>query len=171
VQAVRDQAKQEVEAALTLRVRQKEEQIGSMQRPIEDHFWRSSASSASSWTSPCSCCEPCSALPAKPGTEKGLCLIRRTAQDRRRHRGRPPRDTDRTSCPSDRPCGTRPFPGCPLCRYSTAMTISRADGFIDPCIPTRAPKSCVDRKGCNSLMPLGTGGPSNLIAMQTDRPL
>jgi hypothetical protein len=34
--AVRDQAKQEVEAALTLRVREKEEQIASMQRQIED---------------------------------------------------------------------------------------------------------------------------------------
>jgi hypothetical protein len=34
--AVRDQAKQEAEAALTLRVREKEEQIASMQRQIED---------------------------------------------------------------------------------------------------------------------------------------
>jgi hypothetical protein len=34
--AVRDQAKQETEAALTLRVREKEEQIASMQRQIED---------------------------------------------------------------------------------------------------------------------------------------
>jgi hypothetical protein len=34
--AVRDQAKQEAEAALTLRVREKEEQIASMQRRIED---------------------------------------------------------------------------------------------------------------------------------------
>jgi hypothetical protein len=34
--AVRDQAKQEVEAALILRVREKEEQIASMQRQIED---------------------------------------------------------------------------------------------------------------------------------------
>jgi hypothetical protein len=34
--AVRDQAKQEIEAALTLRVREKEEQIASMQRQIED---------------------------------------------------------------------------------------------------------------------------------------
>jgi hypothetical protein len=34
--AVRDQAKQEVEAALILRVREKEEQITSMQRQIED---------------------------------------------------------------------------------------------------------------------------------------
>jgi hypothetical protein len=34
--AVRDQAKQEVEAALTLRVREREEQIASMQRQIED---------------------------------------------------------------------------------------------------------------------------------------
>jgi hypothetical protein len=33
---VRDQAKQEAEAALTLRVREKEEQIASMQRQIED---------------------------------------------------------------------------------------------------------------------------------------
>jgi hypothetical protein len=34
--AVRDQAKQEAEAALTLRVREREEQIASMQRQIED---------------------------------------------------------------------------------------------------------------------------------------
>jgi hypothetical protein len=34
--AVRDRAKQEAEAALTLRVREKEEQIASMQRQIED---------------------------------------------------------------------------------------------------------------------------------------
>src|ERR1700683_4360327 len=34
--AVRDQAKLEAEAALTLRVREKEEQIASMQRQIED---------------------------------------------------------------------------------------------------------------------------------------
>jgi hypothetical protein len=34
--AIRDQAKQEAEAALTLRVREKEEQIASMQRQIED---------------------------------------------------------------------------------------------------------------------------------------
>ena len=34
--AVRDQAKQETEAALTLRVREKEEQIASMQRQIEE---------------------------------------------------------------------------------------------------------------------------------------
>jgi hypothetical protein len=34
--AVRDKAKQETEAALTLRVREKEEQIASMQRQIED---------------------------------------------------------------------------------------------------------------------------------------
>ncbi len=34
--AVRDQAKQETEAALSLRVREKEEQIASMQRQIED---------------------------------------------------------------------------------------------------------------------------------------
>jgi hypothetical protein len=34
--AVRDQAKHEAEAALTLRVREKEEQIASMQRQIED---------------------------------------------------------------------------------------------------------------------------------------
>ena len=36
LRAVRDQAKQEAEAALTLRVREKEEQIASMQRQIED---------------------------------------------------------------------------------------------------------------------------------------
>src|SRR5271163_485032 len=34
--AVRDKAKQETEAALSLRVREKEEQIASMQRQIED---------------------------------------------------------------------------------------------------------------------------------------
>jgi hypothetical protein len=33
---VRDRAKHEAEAALTLRVREKEEQIASMQRQIED---------------------------------------------------------------------------------------------------------------------------------------